>query len=112
MDASKSHKTLNKFQTLFIVHVLLFFILVIEACYIQLTVTIQQIPIPIEFFLGLIFLPPLVVISWPAAKKAPSQHLRNYFFTFRWMGMVFWAFNLFLLSAMIWSQYQIAKILK
>ncbi|HEY3761452.1 MAG TPA: hypothetical protein VGN23_06865 [Verrucomicrobiae bacterium] len=90
---------MNKYYALFILHLLFWLAVIIPMAFFDLSVTVFGKHMPFEAVLVVVCLPLLVIISWRASKNAPIQSLKNYFWTFRWIGIVFWVFTLI----MIWA---------
>ena len=93
---------MNKYHALFIVHMLFWLMVIIPMAFFDLSITLFGKHMPLEAVPVLIFLPILLVLSWRAGGNAPIRALKNYFWMFRWIGIVFWMFSLIL----VWSSNQ------
>lgn len=93
---------MNKYYALFILHVVFWLAVIVPMAYLDLSVTLFGKHMPLEAIPVIGFLPILVVLSWRAGSNAPIRSLKNYFWVFRWIGIVFWLFSLIL----IWASNQ------
>lgn len=93
---------MNKYHALSILHVLFWLTVIIPMAFFDLSITLFGKHMPLEAVPVVVFLPILVVLSWRAGSNAPIRVLKNYFWMFRWIGIVFWMFSLIL----IWASNQ------
>jgi hypothetical protein len=93
---------MNKYYTLFILHVLFWLAVIIPMAFFDLSITLYGTHTRYEAVLAVVFLPILVILSWRAGSNAPIRSLKNYFWVFRWIGIWFWVYSLIL----IWASNQ------
>lgn len=86
---------MKKYQALFGLHVLFWLLVIVPRAFVDPSVTLFGRQVPLDATLSLGFLPILLIVSWGAGRGAPSRPLRNYFTTFRWIGIGFWFFTIF-----------------
>jgi hypothetical protein len=78
-----------------------FWVILLVSVLSQSSITLFGKQIFLAVILGVVLLPIVEIITWPAAKLAPSRPWRNYFLGFRWIGWTLWILNLFFAWSLI-----------
>lgn len=97
---------MNKYHALLALHVLFWLAVIIPMAFCDISVTLFGRHLLFGVVLVVFFLPILVVLSWRAGNDAPIRPLKDYFWGFRWIGIVFWVFSLILTWAINQSPWE------
>jgi hypothetical protein len=86
---------MSKHRILFASNIVFWIALVASAGW-DLSLSIANRNMPAAALLILFAVPILILFSWRAAYETPSNRLRAYYMTFRWLGCMLWVLCLWL----------------
>ena len=91
---------MNKQYNPLILHII-FWVTIAASFYIDMPIQLLGANFSIPLVLTVVFFPIVIIFTWRARDIARARLLRDYYSSFRWVGIVFWAFSIF----WVWMSY-------